>query len=120
MGAEPQPTVHAATTFTMEQLAYFLARLRNTAEGAGNMLDSCAILCTSELSEGFVHTNDEFPILIAGKAGGALRSGLHYRSPSRENTSKALLTVLRAIGDPRPSFGYLAGETNQVISDLLV
>jgi hypothetical protein len=119
-GAELQPTIHASVVFTMEQLAYFLERLRTTQEGAGNLLDSAAILINSELSEGYTHSNDEFPILIAGKAGGALRGGLHYRSTTRENTSKVLLTLLRATGDPRPSFGYGPGETNQVISDLLV
>jgi hypothetical protein len=119
-GPELQPTLHAATTFTMEQLAYFLNRLKSTPEGAGNLLDSCAILCTTELSEGYTHTNDEFPILVAGRAGGALKGGYHYRSTTKENTSRVLLTLLRAIGDPRPSFGVGAGETSTVISDLLV
>jgi hypothetical protein len=118
-GPELQPTLHAAQVFTMEQLGYFLNRLKSTPEGAGNLLDSAAILCTTELSEGHTHTNDEFPILIAGKAGGALKGGYHYRSGSKENTSKALLTLLRAVGDPRPSYGVDAGETSQVISDVM-
>jgi hypothetical protein len=119
-GSELQPTVHAATTFKMEQLAYFLNRLRQTPDGAGNLLDSSGILCTTELSEGYTHSNDEFPIVLAGKAGGALKGGYHYRSPNKENTSKLLLTLLRALGDPRPSFGVDAGEATDVISDLLV
>ncbi len=119
-GAEPQPTLHAATTFTMEQLAYFLERLRSIPEGAGNLLDNCAILCTTELSEGYSHTNDEFPIIIAGRAGGALRGGYHYRSTNRDNTSRALLTLLRAVDDPRPSYGVGPGETSQPLSELLV
>ena len=119
-GAEPQPTVHAATEFTMEQLAYFLNRLRTTSEGAGNLLDNCAVLCTTELSEGNVHSNDEFPIVLAGRAGGRLRGGYHYRSTSKENTSKALLTLLRAVDDPRPSFGTGGGQTSDVLSELLV
>jgi hypothetical protein len=119
-GPESQPTVHAAITLTMQQLAYFLDRLRQTQEGAGNLLDRCAILCTTELCEGRRHNNDEFPILIAGRAGGRLRSGIHVRSTSRENTSKVLLTLLRAMGDPRPRFGTGLGETSEVVSALLV
>ncbi len=118
-GPELQPTLHAAQTFTHQQLAYFLNRLRSTPEGAGNLLDSAAILCTTELSEGATHTNDEFPVIVAGKAGGALKGGYHYRSATKENTSNVLLTLLRAMGDPRASFGYNEGETSQVISDLL-
>jgi uncharacterized protein DUF1552 len=118
-GPELQPTLHAATTFTMQQLAYFLSRLQATPEGAGNILDSAAILCCTELSEGFTHTNDEFPVLVAGKAGGALKGGWHYRSPNKENTSNVLLTLLRAIGDTRPTFGVDGGQTSQVISDIM-
>lgn len=118
-GPELQPTVHAATTFTMEQLGYLLNRLRSTPEGAGNLLDACAIFCTTELSEGHTHTNDDFPILVAGKAGGALRGGYHYRSPNNANTSNVLLTLLHAMGDPRPSFGYGAGETSQLIREIM-
>jgi len=119
-GSELQPTVHAATIFKMEQLAYFLNRLRLTPEGAGNLLDSCGILCTTELCEGYTHSNDEFPIVLAGKAGGALKGGYHYRSPNKENTSKVLLTLLRAMGDPRPSFGVAEGNVTDLISDLMV
>lgn len=116
---EPQPTVHAAIRFTMEQLAYFLTRLQQTREGAGNLLDHSAILCTTELSEGYTHSNDEFPIVVAGRAGGRLRGGVHVRSTARQNTSDVLLTLLRAVGDNRPSFGAGAGQTSTVVSGLL-
>ncbi|MBL8604013.1 MAG: DUF1552 domain-containing protein [Myxococcales bacterium] len=118
-GAEPQPTVHGAIRFTMEQLAYFLNRLRETQEGAQNLLDATAVLATTELSEGFTHSNDEFPVIVAGRAGGRLRGGVHARSSSRENTTNVLLTMLRAMGDPRPSFGAGPGATSTVISSLL-
>ncbi len=118
-GPEQQPTVHAGVTFEMEQLAYFLNRLRTTEEGDGNLLDNSAVLCTTELSEGFTHSNDEFPIIVAGRAGGALNPGKHVRSSSRENTTKVLLTLLRAMGDTRPSYGVDLGATSDVISELL-
>src|SRR4030095_6307167 len=35
----PQPLQREAMKFTMQQLAYFLERLRSTPEGAGNLLD---------------------------------------------------------------------------------
>jgi len=118
--APPAPTVHAATVFTMKQLAYFLEKLRDTPEGAGNLLDSCSILCTTELSEGWTHSNDEFPILIAGKGGGRLKGGIHYRSQSKENTSKALLTALRGAGLPLTEFGYEGGYVTDGVSAIEV
>jgi hypothetical protein len=112
----PQPIVHQATVFTMQQFAYFLSRLRDTPEAGGNLLDSCAILCTTEHTEGNTHAIDDFPILVAGKAGGKLKSGIHYRSPNNENTSQVLLTVLRAAGVQRSEFGYGLGRVTSTVS----
>lgn len=101
----PFPTVHAAVVYTMRQLAYFLERLRDTPDaGGGNLLDNCSILCTSELCEGWTHTNTEFPILIAGRGRGRLRGNVHHRT-DRANTSIAVLTALRGAGVPAASFG---------------
>lgn len=116
--ALPQPTVHAATVFTMEQLATFLGVLRDTPEGDGSLLDRCSILCTTELADGWRHSNQEFPILIAGKGGGRLRGGVHYRSTQRESTSRAVLTALRGGGIDIDAFGQGAGRATDSLGDL--
>ncbi len=117
--ADPQPTVHAAVQFTMAQLGVFLRTLRDTPEGDGNLLDRCSILCTSELCDGLLHSNTEFPIMIAGRGDGRLRGGHHYRSGSYRNTSDAVLTSLWGAGVPVASFGSEGGYTTSVISELL-
>ncbi len=116
--ASPQPIVEAAVGFTMEQLAVFLGKLEATPEGAGNLLERCSILCTTELCNGLTHSNDEYPILIAGKGNGRLKGGIHYRSPNDENTSKAVLTALRGAGVDLPSWGVDAGYVTDSLSDL--
>lgn len=101
----PFTLVHAAVVYTMRQFAYFLQRLRDTPDaGGGNLLDNSSILCTSELCEGWTHTNREFPILIAGRGRGRLRGNVHHRT-DRANTSIAVLTALRGGGVPAESFG---------------
>ncbi|HUS65913.1 MAG TPA: DUF1552 domain-containing protein [Kofleriaceae bacterium] len=118
--ALPQNIVHGAVVFTMSQLAYFLGRLRDTPEGAYDVLHNSVILCTSELSQqNPAHDNTEFPILIAGRAGGALPGNLHYRSGSKRNTSCALLTALRAAGLPlEGGFGTEAGHVVEGVPGL--
>lgn len=116
--AVPQPIVHAAVTFMMEQLGVFLDTLKSIPEGDGTLLDQCSILCTSELSEGNVHSNDEFPVLIAGGGGGRLIGGQHIRQPSA-NASKAGLTMLRGAGIEVPTFGHGDGLVTTPISALL-
>ena len=116
--ALPQTTVHNATIATMEQLAVFLNRLRSAEEGDGNLLDRCSILCTSELTDGYTHSNKDFPILIAGKGNGRLRGGVHWRG-SDTNTSDAVLTALHGAGVELPSFGSAEGYSTTTISELL-
>jgi len=116
----PQPTVHAATTLTMADFAVFLQTLADTPEGDGNLLDSCSILGTTELADGYTHSNSDFPILVAGLGGGRLRGGVHYRSTNSENTSHAVLTALRGAGVDAASFGAEDGYVTSGISELEV
>jgi hypothetical protein len=117
----PQKELHGRIVkYTMGHFAQLLGRLAATPEGAGNLLDSAAILATSEIGDGTAHALTDVPLLIAGRAGGALKSGLHYRSPSKESTSKAVLTVLRAVEPGAfPTFGKDVGLADQPVSALL-
>lgn len=112
--------VHRAVVFMMKQCARTLSTLRDTPEAGGSVLDNCAILVTSEHAEGDSHTQDDFPILLAGRGGGRLRTGLHVRSTTRENTSKALLTALRGAGVALPAFGHEEGRVTEGIAALEV
>jgi hypothetical protein len=97
-GAATQDLLQASTVFTMEQFAYLVRKLRDTPDGAGNLLDSFALLATSDHSDGSTHSINDYPVVIAGRAGGALvHPGIHYAGKS-EHTNKALLTLLRAVG----------------------
>jgi hypothetical protein len=111
-----QPQVHAIVLQVMEELAYMVEALRAVPEGEGTLLDSCALLATSDVSYGRTHSLDEFPIILAGGAGGALRQGLHYRSTTRESASKVHLTLLRALGVPAASFGEGASAAYDTLS----
>ena len=104
-----QPLVQQITEFTMEQASVFLQALDAIPEGDGTLLDNCAIVLSSEVSEGRSHSLDEIPLLLAGSAGGRLQQNMHYRSYSTENVNLFTLSVLRAMGLNLVSFG--AGST---------
>jgi hypothetical protein len=109
-----QPTVHSGTVFVMRQFATLVETLADTPDGAGNLLDSAVVLATSDTADGREHSLEDYPILIAGRAGGALRyPGVHYRSDNGENASVALLSVLRAAGLPLPFFGVKGGAVDR-------
>ncbi len=113
-----QPLVHAGVVFTMQQLANLASALAATPEGPGNVLDNCAILATTDVSEGHDHSIDDFPILVLGGGGGYLKHpGVHYRSPAPgENTSTVLLSLLRAAGLPLAEFGQGGGHVTSSCS----
>jgi hypothetical protein len=112
-----QPTVHAATVFVMRQYATLLEILAATPDGAGNLLDSSVILATSDTADGREHSLEDYPIVLAGRAAGALKyPGVHYRSDRGENTSCVLLSVLRAAGLPLPFFGEKGGAVDRGVS----
>jgi len=108
-----QPMVQATTVYTVKQFAILLNALRAVTEGDGNVLDRCAIIASSDTADGRAHSINDYPILIAGKAGGALvHPGVHYRS-NGENTSKVLLTLLRGVGMQLTDFGVKGGNVSE-------
>jgi len=121
-GAATQDVIDAATIFTIEQFAVLLQVLKNTPDGVDgtNLLDNSAILCTSDCADGAAHSITDFPILVAGRAGGSLvYPGIHHRG-SRNNTSEVLLTMLRGVGLDLAEFGGGGGLVSTTVGELLV
>ncbi len=104
--------------FYMSELAALLDVFRKTPDGAGNLLDSCAILATTDVAEGLTHSPSDFPMLVLGKAGGALRGGVHYRSTTAEAATKVPLTLARAVGVNLATFGVEAQLVQDSVAEL--
>jgi hypothetical protein len=84
------------------------------------LLDRSCILCTSDLAEGLSHSKNDYPILVAGSAGGALKSpGIHVRSANGANTSDVLLSCLQAVGTGVSSVGKDEGLSTSPCKDIL-
>lgn len=115
-----QPFVQKITEFTMEQASVFLQALDAIPEGDGTLLDNCAVIISSEVSEGRAHSLDEYPLLLAGSAGGRLQNNLHYRSHSTGNANQFTLSILRALGMNLVSFGDGDSEVTDGLSALEV
>jgi Protein of unknown function (DUF1552) len=73
----------------MKLLARLLDGLHDTPEGDGTMLDNTLLLWTSEFSTGAEHSVADLPVLIAGKAGGQLRTGRHINYNLKAATDPA-------------------------------
>lgn len=99
-----QPQVNAIIKQLVGEFAYFLEALRKVPEGDETLLDHCAILGFSDCSYGKSHSIDNYPVVLAGGANGALKQGYHFRSPAG-NASKLGFTLLRAMDVGVNEFG---------------
>ncbi|MEZ4264371.1 MAG: DUF1552 domain-containing protein [Polyangiaceae bacterium] len=102
-------------TWIVEQFAYLLNQLEQRPEGTGTMLDNSVVLLCSEISDGNSHSHDDMPFVLAGGAGGALRTGRLYNTSGRRH-SDLLLTIARAMGDGAASFGQASSGPLPVLA----
>jgi hypothetical protein len=120
-GGDPDPAMLDMAEFSLKQFAYLVDRLATTQQGAGNLLDGMAIYCVNEYLNSTSHTmkNGNHPILIVGKANGALRAGQFVKPPSTENASRVGLAILHGLGVMAPSFGVGAGLASEPLPGIL-
>lgn len=103
-----QTRVNRGVIYAMECLATLLGNMKGMTEGAGTLLDNSLVYVTSCCSWGKVHSYDEWPVLLVGKAGGALKGNQHLRFQG-ENHSKVLFSIASLMGSPQTSLGSGAG-----------
>lgn len=87
------------------EIAYFLDRLAEIPEGDGTVLDNTLVLWGNEVSRGNTHSLDNIPYLIAGNAGGSVRTGRYVDFAGVSNCD-FLHAILQAFGVERETFGH--------------
>jgi hypothetical protein len=92
--------------------------MKDVPDGSGTLLDNTCIYVTSCVSESQTHSGNDYPLLVAGKAGGKLRSDQHVRLVG-ENVSKVPFTLLTALAGHTESFGEAEGRVTSAIPELL-
>ncbi|WP_438010254.1 DUF1552 domain-containing protein [Sorangium sp. So ce321] len=87
-----------------EQLAYLLGKLDAVPEGAGTLLDNTIVLWCTDISAGQSHSRRDMPYVIAGRAGGALRTG-RFLSYAGDPHNDLLVALCNAMGVDVSTFG---------------
>ena len=97
-------------THHAELFAYYLEKLRSTADGDGSLLDQITILYGSALRDGNRHNYNEVPILVAGGGAGRLKTGAHIEYPPTTPLANLHVTLLHQLGVPVDNVGDSTGE----------
>lgn len=92
--AEKMDQIRKIDSFLSTQFAYFLGKLRDVKEGEGTLLDNSMILYGSGLSDANRHDHHNLPLVLAGKGGGTIRTGHHFRTNSEVPMNNLFLSML--------------------------
>ena len=116
IGYQPEATEFVYAS--MEAWADFIERLAAIPEGDGTLLDNCLVFGHSDVSLAKIHGITGVPMMIAGRAGGALRPGIHVAGATAPRT-RAGLTIQQVMGLTTESWGSRSMEATQPISEIL-
>lgn len=95
--------------FHMSELATLLEKLKAAREGEHCLLDTCMIAYGSSLKNGYEHSVDDLPIVLAGRGGG-LDPGRFVRFNGQPPLSDLWLSMLGRIGSPVDRIGDSTGR----------
>ena len=98
-------------TYRLSQMAYFLEKMKNTMEGDASLLDKTAIVWGSSMGDPNLHNHRRCPLILMGKANGALEGNLHLRAPQGTPMANVFVSLLQALGhDDLRHLGDSTGE----------
>ena len=100
----------------MEQLAYFLEKLKAIPEGNGTMLDQSMVLFGSGLRDGNRHAEENLPIILAGGGGGRLKQGQHIALKEETPLANLYATMAEVMGVDAQGFADSTGGVGEVLT----
>src|SRR5262249_35785910 len=114
-------TLSRAIAWHIKHWAYFVAKLRDTPEGNGTLLDNAAIVYTCEGGHGAgdggrqlaAHSSENMACLVAGRAGG-LRTGSHVVARG-QHPAMVLRTAMNAVGVQGTTLGEVTGTIPELL-----
>ena len=111
-GNRPQQLAEFAklNEYHVDQVSYFIDRLKNTPDGDGNLLDHSMVLYGSPMGDGSVHNHLRVPLFLAGHANGQLKGNTHVLCADGTPMANLLLTMLHKLGVRADAFGDSTGE----------
>lgn len=93
-------------TYHVSLIPYFLEKLKNTPDGDSNLLEKTLLIYGSPMGDPNLHNHKRVPFFIVGRAGGALKGGLHLKAARGTTLANVLLSLLHALGlDDMQRFG---------------
>lgn len=113
-----QPKATAFVLKTMEAWTTFVETLDSVPEGDGTLLDNCLVMAHSETSDANSHSVKGLPFMLAGTAGGRIKTGMHV-SGVGDSTSRIGLTMQQTMGLNVGRWGTKQNDTSRPIHEII-
>ncbi len=113
-----QPITSKFSTYSMEGLATLIGALDAIKEGDGTLLDHSLVLAYTDTSNAKLHAVDGIPMILAGAAGGRLKTGMHYAGVGG-TVARVGLTVQQAMGLSVDRWGTDSNQTSKPITEIM-
>ena len=117
LGYQPESTWFVERC--MEAFGTFVNTLGEFKEGNGTLLDNSLIMAHSETNFAKEHTVTGIPMMLAGRAGGKVKTGMHIAGGGTP-ASRVGLTLQQIMGVPVDAWGEGAMRTSKTISEIMV
>lgn len=113
-----QPETSKLASLVMEALGDFLVELDAIKEGEGSVLDNSLIMAFSDTGYAKIHSIENIPLFLAGRAGGRHKAGQHVHVTG-ESVTRVSLTAMQLAGAPAGEFGSGTMKTARPITDVI-
>jgi len=96
--------------YHVQNLAYFVEKLKKIPDGDGSVLDHVLIYKGSNMGNSHRHAHEKVPVILVGGIDGTFKGNRHIVFPDNtQRASNMLLSVLHKYGIERESFGSSTG-----------
>jgi len=98
--------------YHVQLFSQYLAKLRATPDGDGNLLDHMTILYGSGISNSTQHAGDNLPIMLVGGGAGKLKGGRHIVYKDKPSMANLLVTLMDKLDVPVDKVGGSNGKVS--------
>ncbi len=103
--ADAQDKLTRINAWYAERYAGLIQRLKAYQLEDGTLFDQCLMLWSNELGKGNEHSREKAPYVLAGSAGGALKTGRFLHYPEGTPHNNLLVSLLNVMGIEDQTFG---------------
>lgn len=113
-----QPETSKLAGLVMQGLRHLLTEMDAIKEGDGTLLDNSLVMAFSDTGYAKIHSIENIPMFLAGRAGGRHKAGQHIAGKG-DAVTRVSLTAMQLAGAPVGEFGAGSMKTSRPIGDVI-